>query len=309
MEFNCKSCGAQLNDSMARCPYCGTLIPEGAQREYMQKLENVRRKLDELHTLPQESVKAELRHQGRRMRKIILAALLFSAAALLRGSAGGDLVPPSSQLELCVQTAAVGAGRVDAGYAGGALYRQHQRAGHSYCRNHSRRTAAQLEPRRNAEENRLVAGQYRHGGSIRYSGGLHNSGGKRSRAGNGDLSGADEVFQRGIHRFCSVVLPDPELDKTATLCLGRQIDFRSAENSSRYGDIPDNRCGNRHTTFEKHFAKEFHKNNPGADMLMCLAAFVDEFGKNGDFLIFAICNRNKWCYIIRTQSGGCSSVG
>ena len=77
MEFNCESCGAELNDSMARCPYCGTLIPEGAQREYMQKLENVRRGLDELQDLPQESVKAELRHQGRRMRKIILAALLL----------------------------------------------------------------------------------------------------------------------------------------------------------------------------------------------------------------------------------------
>lgn len=77
MEFNCESCGAVLGDSMARCPYCGTLIAEGAQREYMQKLENVRRELDALQDLPQESVKAELRHQGRRMRKIILAALLL----------------------------------------------------------------------------------------------------------------------------------------------------------------------------------------------------------------------------------------
>ena len=83
MEFNCESCGALLNDSVARCPYCGTLIPGGAEREYMQKLYAIREDMEELCSVPEESLKTELRRQGRRMRKIILAAII--AALLLAG--------------------------------------------------------------------------------------------------------------------------------------------------------------------------------------------------------------------------------
>ena len=83
MEFNCESCGALLNDSMARCPYCGTLIPGGAEREYMQKLDSIREDMDELHAVPGEAFKTELRRQGRRMRRIIAAAIVV--ALLLTG--------------------------------------------------------------------------------------------------------------------------------------------------------------------------------------------------------------------------------
>ena len=106
-----------------------------------------------------------------------------------------------------------------------------------------------------------------------------------------------------------MVLPDSELAETAAVRHGWQTDFGCAENRSRYGDIYRDRGNSRHIALKKHLAKELYTDNPGAYMPLCIAAFVDEFSKNGDFLIFAICNRNKWCYIIRTQSGGCSSVG
>ena len=83
MEFNCESCGALLKDSMARCPYCGTLIPGGAEREYMQKLDSIREDMEELCSVPEQSLKTELRRQGRRMRKIIAAATVV--ALLLAG--------------------------------------------------------------------------------------------------------------------------------------------------------------------------------------------------------------------------------
>lgn len=42
MNFNCTSCGAELDHGVARCPYCGTLIPGGAEKEYMEKLDSIR---------------------------------------------------------------------------------------------------------------------------------------------------------------------------------------------------------------------------------------------------------------------------
>ena len=83
MVFNCRSCGAQLDESMARCPYCGTLIPDGAEKEYMEKLDDIREDMDSLHAVPGDSVRVEVRRQGRRLRGIIIAAVL--AAAVLAG--------------------------------------------------------------------------------------------------------------------------------------------------------------------------------------------------------------------------------
>ena len=83
MEFNCESCGALLSEGMARCPYCGTLIPGGAEKEYMQKLDAIREDMEELSSVPEESLKAELRRQGRLMRSVIAAAVLL--ALLLAG--------------------------------------------------------------------------------------------------------------------------------------------------------------------------------------------------------------------------------
>ena len=154
-----------------------------------------------------------------------------------------------------------------------------------------------------------MARQYRYGSNVRHTCRFYHTSGECRRTGDGDLSGADEVFQRRIHWFCGVVLFDPELDKAAVVCLGRQIDAGSFEGRPRDDNISGDRSGDRHIAFEKHFAKEFYADSSGIDLLMRFASFVDEFIKNGDFLIFAICNRSKWCYINKTRSGGCSSVG
>ena len=83
MNFNCTSCGAELDHGVARCPYCGTLIPGGAEKEYMEKLDSIREDMDRLNSVPGETVKAELRQQGRRMRRVIAATLVL--IALLAG--------------------------------------------------------------------------------------------------------------------------------------------------------------------------------------------------------------------------------
>ncbi len=78
MSYNCLSCGAEINDSMPRCPYCGTMIAEGAQKEYMQKLSDIREDMEELGSVPAGEVRAEFRRQGRRMRRVIALAVLLT---------------------------------------------------------------------------------------------------------------------------------------------------------------------------------------------------------------------------------------
>ena len=76
MKFQCKSCGAQLDDHMAKCPYCDTMIPKGAEKEYMEKLYDLRDEMDVLKEVPLEHVRKEIKHQGGRMKKIIAAVLV-----------------------------------------------------------------------------------------------------------------------------------------------------------------------------------------------------------------------------------------
>ena len=76
--MDCPNCGAVLDASLPRCPYCGTLFPEGAQREYMEKLHDIREDMEELGCVPGAGVKSELRRQGRRLRRIAAVTLAVS---------------------------------------------------------------------------------------------------------------------------------------------------------------------------------------------------------------------------------------
>ena len=41
----CKTCGAEYEESLVRCPYCGTGYAPAEEDEYMEKLEGVRQDL------------------------------------------------------------------------------------------------------------------------------------------------------------------------------------------------------------------------------------------------------------------------
>ena len=43
----CKTCGAEYDESLVRCPYCGTGYAPAEENEYMDKLEGVR---EDLHS-------------------------------------------------------------------------------------------------------------------------------------------------------------------------------------------------------------------------------------------------------------------
>ncbi len=80
----CTNCGAHFDDQLPKCPYCGAFHYEGAKKEYMGKLEDLKEDLDELHETVPEMYTTELKNQGKRVRKILLIiAAIFAAFILL----------------------------------------------------------------------------------------------------------------------------------------------------------------------------------------------------------------------------------
>ncbi len=55
----CENCGASFDENLPKCPYCGTLNEEGAEKEYKEKLERIRTKLDNVDELASAEFKAE----------------------------------------------------------------------------------------------------------------------------------------------------------------------------------------------------------------------------------------------------------
>lgn len=79
MKYICNYCGAEIDDTMPKCPYCDTLIAKGAQAAYMDKLYDIKEDMEELKDIPFDVVEEEVKHQGRRMKKIIIITLIIMA--------------------------------------------------------------------------------------------------------------------------------------------------------------------------------------------------------------------------------------
>lgn len=83
MKFICSCCGAEIDDNMPKCPYCDTLIPKGAEADYMERLYDIQEDLEELKEIPYETVKEEVKYQGRRMKKAVMITLSVAAVLAL----------------------------------------------------------------------------------------------------------------------------------------------------------------------------------------------------------------------------------
>ncbi|MBQ8278617.1 MAG: hypothetical protein IJZ23_02130 [Roseburia sp.] len=74
----CNSCGAEFSNEEPKCPYCGTMNYDGAEKEYFEKLEDIREDVEELNAVPMQETKAELKKQGRFIKKIVTVVLVLA---------------------------------------------------------------------------------------------------------------------------------------------------------------------------------------------------------------------------------------
>lgn len=81
----CSSCGAEFEDTLPKCPYCGSLNYKGAEAEYLGKLESMRQDMQQLEQVPEKELKKKLKKKQKFVIKllIILAALAAILAVIV----------------------------------------------------------------------------------------------------------------------------------------------------------------------------------------------------------------------------------
>lgn len=79
----CNNCGAHFDDDLPKCPYCGDFHYAGAQKEYMDKLENMKENLDTLEKSVPQMYTDELKTQVKHVRKIVLIIISILAVLML----------------------------------------------------------------------------------------------------------------------------------------------------------------------------------------------------------------------------------
>ena len=81
--IECPSCGAHFARTLPACPYCGSTNPEGAEKEYMEDLGEIREDLSELGSAGIGAAAGEIRRHGRFLKRTLLIAA--AVAAVLAG--------------------------------------------------------------------------------------------------------------------------------------------------------------------------------------------------------------------------------
>ena len=76
----CSSCGAEFDDSLPKCPYCGSLNYKGAEAEYLGKLEGVRQDMQQLEQVPERELKEKLKKKQKFVVKLLLLLAVLAAA-------------------------------------------------------------------------------------------------------------------------------------------------------------------------------------------------------------------------------------
>ena len=72
--YKCPNCGADIDKDAAKCPFCGYINEHGAEKQYMEKLDDVRSQLDNVD----EEAAAEYGKSYKKVIKIIVIALIIA---------------------------------------------------------------------------------------------------------------------------------------------------------------------------------------------------------------------------------------
>ncbi len=79
----CRSCGAKLEKTDNRCPYCGAWTVDGAQREYMENLEEIREDTEALAETPKEVMTEQMKSHGQFAVKVASIVAMVCLAAVI----------------------------------------------------------------------------------------------------------------------------------------------------------------------------------------------------------------------------------
>ena len=81
----CPSCGGDFSNSEAKCPFCGTMNPEGAERAFMNELGQIKADISELPDDVQGEVDEGIKDNSRKMVKIAVIVLISIFVIVLIG--------------------------------------------------------------------------------------------------------------------------------------------------------------------------------------------------------------------------------
>ncbi len=79
----CSNCGAEISEKETYCPYCGVMNARAAEREYMEKLEDIREDTEKLGFESGKESRRGMRTAGKKALKVfaIVAAVILGLAA------------------------------------------------------------------------------------------------------------------------------------------------------------------------------------------------------------------------------------
>lgn len=73
----CKSCSAEFDETLPKCPYCGTMNYKGAEAEYMGKLHKVREDMDDLEHIPKKESKKIVKKRRKFLKALLIIAGIY----------------------------------------------------------------------------------------------------------------------------------------------------------------------------------------------------------------------------------------
>lgn len=85
MEVKCSCCLGIFEDAEAKCPFCGTFYYEGAERNYLDNLDEVVEDLDKLQELPKDEFAEDKRTIGKKIRNILFKTTIIVCFLLIIG--------------------------------------------------------------------------------------------------------------------------------------------------------------------------------------------------------------------------------
>lgn len=75
----CENCHAQIEEDSAKCPYCGALNVSGGEKQYMERLYDIKKDVEGLSAVPEQEYRREIGKTGRMIRRTFLITAVFAA--------------------------------------------------------------------------------------------------------------------------------------------------------------------------------------------------------------------------------------